>query len=295
MRMEFSPPIPSHESPDRRLLLGRFVPAAVNRVPPVARVKGTLHVLFFGVLTAGIFPLFQLRKRLNETFLLQAQQLELAAELVVCHSDPQEALEMTRASGAVGKDTGFQTLTDILILGSLVALIGALNQSGWTIRSYTHLLFQSPSDQPVWGLWWFGLVCMSYLMLHARINRHISRLQDFALAFNTITHERVPPVYLPRPTWGLRVMTVILSGSMIVLVGGLWVIPMFLAWGAFQTFVLDIDTRFRSDLSDRLQQLSGIIPVVRRPGVCQNPGCDQPLLPETRFCPRCGRPVGVGA
>lgn len=295
MKMEFSPPIPTREPPDRRFLLGRFVPAAVKRVPPVARVKGPMYVLFWGILTAGIVPLFQLRRRLNETFSLQAQQLELAAELVSCYSDPQETSEITRVSQALGKDTGFQTLTDILILGSLVALIGALNQSGWTMDSYTHLLFQSPADQLIWGLWWFGLVCVSYLLLHARINRHIARLQDFALAFNAITHERVPQVYLPRPTWGLRIWSGVLSGFVILMVGGLWILPMILAWGAFQTFVQEMDTRFRSDLSERLERLSGITPVIRRAGVCQNPGCEQSLLPEARFCPRCGRPVGVGA
>lgn len=295
MRLEFSPPIPTRAPADRALLLGRFVPAAVNRVPPVARVKGPLYVLFWGVLTAGILPLFQLRRRLNETFTLQAQQLELAGELVSCHLNPDDVSEITRAVEALGKDTALQTLTDILILGSMMALIGAFNLSGWSIDSYTHLLFQSPADQNIAGMWWFGLVCMSYLLLHARINRHISRLQDFALAFNATTEGRVPAIRLPRSTWGFRVWPVFLSGFMILVVGGLWIIPMLLAWSAFQTFIREIDTRFRSDLSDRLEQISGVAPVIRRAGVCQNPGCDQPLLPEARFCPRCGRPVGVGA
>jgi hypothetical protein len=178
-------------------------------------------------------------------------------------------------------------------MATIVAFIWAMTDLGWTFDAYRHLMLSAPAYLPESGIAWFGLVTISYVLMHMRINRHVSRLNDFALAFNASTEGRFPPIYAPQFTWGFRIGHLIVAG-VLMLLWAVWALPMLVAWGAYQTFVQKVDVRFRADLSNRLQQLSGVVPVVKRAGICNNPGCDQPLPPEAHFCPRCGQRVGAG-
>lgn len=293
MASTFAPTLPARVEPGRAEMLGRFVPTAISRIPPVARIKRPIQVAFFGILSAGIIPLLQLRRRVTEYVSLEQQQLDLAAELGACHLEPTAAQELSRAAERAKPSGVVDALADVALVGTIVFSMLAMTDLGWSLDAYRHLMLTSPTDLPQSAAAWFVAVCLSYVLLHLRINRHASRLHDFALAFNASTEGRLSPIYAPQFTWGVRVGHLIVAGVLMFFLA-LWALPMLLAWGAFQTFVQKVDVRFRSDLSNRLQQLSGVTPVVKRAGICNNPGCDQPLPPEARFCPRCGQRVGVG-
>ena len=290
MQATFAPTVPPIERAPRPEMLGKFVPTSIRRLPPVTRMHRPLQVALHGFISAGIFPLLQLRTRLNDYITLEQQQLELAAELTACHVDADDAKEVTDAAKNATASKSLKLIGDLTMLGAIAAIIIFLQQHGWTIAAVKQFYFRPPNPADPFAMAWLTLVSASYLLAIARINRHIVRLQQFTLAFNAATEGRCDPIGLPRLVWGVRPLHMIVAVPLMLL-WAIWALPMLLAWGAYQSFAYSSDANFRADLSDRLTRLSGVPPVVDRAGMCSNPACGQPLSWEAKFCPRCGRAV----
>ncbi len=291
MGASFSPPLPPVASPARAELLGKFVPTSISRMPPVARMLRPLQVGFFGFFTAGILPLLQLRSRLGEYISLERQQLDLAAELAGCHLDSIAADEIARAASKIVTPKWIAYLSDLSMIGAIIAVIASLQINQWTAAAFKQFLFIRAGQLDQAALSWLVLISISYLFLYFRINRHVAQLQHFALAFNAANENRFSPIAIPKQVWGIRFGHLLVAGIMLFY-SAVWGVPMMLAWAAYQTFVYKVDAQFRADLSNRLQQLSGVDPVVDRAGLCRNPGCEQMLTWDARFCPRCGHKTG---
>lgn len=271
-------------------MLGRFVPTSLRRIPPVARVKRPLQVGLLGLFSAGIIPLLQLRTRLHEYTSLQRQQLELASELVACHVPVTAAHELDRATKMLHPSALLARLLDLTTLAAIVAVLVALQQGGWSRDAIKQFLFYPPTAISTAAQVWFGLITLSYILVHVRINRHLVQLQHFALAFNAATEGRTAPIAPVESVSGIRVGHMLVA-IVLMLLWAIWALPMMLAWGAYHTFVYQTDARFRTELADRLVTLSGVTPVVDKAGLCDNPACAQPLPWGAAFCPRCGRSV----
>ncbi len=290
MPAAFAPNIPPIPRAPRSELLGKFVPTSIRRLPPVTKMLRPLQVAFYGFFSAGIMPLLQLRTRLNEYTSLEQQQLELAAELVACHVDADDAQVVTAAAKNATSSRALRAFGDATMLGAIVSIVIFMQQHGWTLDAVRRLYFYPPNFADPFATAWLGLLSASYLLAIARVNRHVVRLQQFALAFNAAAEGRCDPIPLPRLVWGARPLHVIVAIPLMML-WAVWALPMLLAWGAYHSFAFRSDAIFRADLSDRLTRLSGVPPVVSRAGVCTNPACGKPLSWEAKFCPRCGRAV----
>ncbi len=255
-------------------------------------MKRPLQVGLFGFFSAGIIPLLQLRTRLHEYTTLERQQVELASELAACHVPAIAAQELDRAAKMVHPSLLLARLLDLTTLGAIVAVLVALQQGGWSREAIKQFLFYPPTSLGTAGQVWFGLITISYILVHVRINRHLAQLQQFALAFNAATEGRTAPIAPVESVSGVRVGHMLVA-IVLMLLWAIWALPMMLAWGAYQTFVFKTDARFRTDLSDRLVTLSGVSPVVDKAGLCDNPSCAQPLPWGAAFCPRCGRRINT--
>jgi hypothetical protein len=271
-------------------MLGRFVPAAVRRQPPMARNLTPFRVALLGILTAGVVPLLQLRSRIAAIATLQQQQLELASELAGCHLDPTDAAELQRAAKRVNFPKGFVILSGLLAIAALVAAIAYMGDHGWYVHNYKRLILEPPSGRSPVQIVWMGTLTAGYLLLYSQLLRHAAGLQQFALALTATTDGRLQPIPSPPPPLGLKPVHIGVALVMMYF-GMLWALPMLLAWGAYTQFLGRADGPFRDALSDRLEALSGVAPVIVPALRCPNPKCLASLPDEAQYCPRCGQSV----
>lgn len=277
-------------TPPRPDLLGRFVPTAISRVPPSARLEGPIKLGVVGFLTAGFLPYLQLRTRLGNVLSLERQQLELGNELLAGHLAPDDLRPIEESTVRVAPSKPIGWIADLCFVGALGCAVAWLVQQGWTsdaLRAW--YLHPPPPDVPL-AAGSLVLLILAYVLQHVQINRHISNLQQYALAYNAVLEDRSPRVAPPSLVTGVRPIYLLVGAAMMYF-GLLWALPMMLSWAAFRSFILRSDRLFRADLSTSLQAISGVAPVVEAAELCHNPLCRQPLPEDARFCPRCGRVV----
>jgi hypothetical protein len=288
----FAPAVLPVVAPPRGELLGRLVPTAVRRMPPVARPAGPLRLVWTSVLTLGVLPLIQLRDRLRRTILLQQQQLELAAELLTRSTPPDDAKFVEEAARAAHPSKALSGLSGVAMLGAIGCLLGALQAWGWTWASIKSLLLEPPTATSPFALGWLACLTAGYGLCWISLNHHVGRLQQFALAFNAVAGEKATPVQPPAFVYGVRPLYLLVAAAMMWL-WMLWALPMMLAWAAHRTFVHRGDHVFRAQLADALTALSGERPVVADVDRCRNPLCGAPVGSTARYCPRCGKSARV--
>lgn len=277
-------------TPPRPDLLGRFVPTAIARVPPSARLERPIKLAFMGLLSAGFLPYLQLRNRLRNVISLERQQLDLASELLAAHLPEQEIPPLTESVARVHASKPIGWLADLCFTGALGSAVVWLAQHGWTSAALRTWYFTPPQSDDRLGVAALVLLVLAYVLQHVQTNRHVSTLQQYALAYNAVLDGRAAKVSSPALVWGIRPLYLIV-GAVMMYFGLLWSLPMMLSWAAFRSFITRSDRLFRADLSTSLQAVSGVAPVVESAELCHNPQCRQPLPEDARFCPRCGRVV----
>lgn len=282
----FDPIVPPIATAARPEMLGRFVPTAMRRYSPVAKVQRPVRILLLGLLSAGMVPLLQLRERWTRTTNLQAQQFDLSAELLACHI---ESPEVTAAAKAIRPSKFLTFLSGVAVLTAIVAAIAALTYYGWSLAGINKLYLQRPTDAFAWT--WLISLSAGYLIVMWQINQHVAQQQDFALAYNATVEGKAPTIAAPPFVWGLLPVHLLIAGLMMYL-WMLWGLPMMLAWAAFASFSQRSDPHFRIQIARSLEIVSGVEPVVGNADTCANLDCRGPMPETAMFCPRCGTPAG---
>lgn len=287
----FTPTIPPIPRPEPAELLGRFVPSALRRTPPVAKIWRLGRIAVLGVFTAGIFPCRALQTRLRKTLMMHAQQCDLASQLLDHHLPADDAATLREAADGVAVSHAWLNGSALLMLTAVATAAVWITQQGgvnWdTLRAWLFLPLQHADALTLSS---FGLLSVAYLILILQINRQVVAMQQFALAFNAVMEERVRPIDAPPLVWGLKFRHLLLGGAGVYF-GLFWAMPMMLAWAAFADFVRDSAFRFRVQLADRLTTISGVESVIPLTDLCPNPDCRHSHFHDAQFCPRCGTPL----
>ena len=286
----FTPDIPPIPRPNPAELLGRFVPSALRRVPPVAKIWPMPRLVLMAVATAGFYPCRALQVRLRQTIMMHAQQCELASQLLDGHLPADDAAIAREASGDVRVGFGWLNLSSVLMLASLAMLAVWLARANYSIDAVRHWWLGPPDRGDTLAIAAISLLSGAFLVLIAQINQQLLAMQKFALAFNAVANNHMRPLDLPPLTFGLRPVHLIL-GAAGAWFGLFWFLPLMLAWAAFTSFVRDAAYRFRVQLADRLGMVSGVDPVIPLRDLCPNPDCRFSRPTDAQFCPRCGTPI----
>jgi hypothetical protein len=286
----FAPDVPPIPKPDPAELLARFLPSALRRTPPVAKLWRWPQLVFRGVLTAGFWPCRVLQVRLRQTLVMHAQQCDLSVRLLRVHL-PADDVEPA-ADAARRTNVSFVPLN-----ASCVAMLAAMglffywmSTHGFTPEAARRwwLHAPAPGDAIAWAS--VALLSAAYLLLIVQINQQLVALQQFALAFNAGCGERMGEIDPPPLVWGLRPLYVGV-GVVLAYLGLIWALPMMLTWAAFGSFANDAARGLRVQLADRLASLGGEA-VIPTGDLCPNPQCRNGLPHDAVFCPRCGVALG---
>lgn len=277
--------------PEPAELLGRFVPSALRRTPPTAKVWRLSRVAVLGFLTAGFWPCRALQVRLRQTLTLNAQQCGLAVQLLQKHWPADDVALVDEAAAGMNVSHAWLNASAVLMLAALALLVYWVADHHYDLAAVQQWWLRAPLPRD--GVAWASAGCLSaaYLLLIVQINRQLVAMQQFALAFNAAAADKAGPIEPPPLVWGLKPahLVVGVAGAVIGLV---WALPMMLAWAAFAAFVRDAAYGFRVRLADRLASVGGVDPVVSLADLCPNPDCRHSLPFDAVFCPRCGTPLG---
>ena len=285
----FTPDVPPIPRPSDLERLGRFVPAALRRTPPVAKLWGLPRLVVTGLATAGFLPAFALHGRVRKVLMLHAQQCERAADLLAEVLPADDAAVVRDAALRVRQSQGWTWLARLIAavsLGCAVAWLATTYESNAVARLWAYPI---SVDEPLLVTATL-LLTLAYLLAVVPINRQLLRMQQFALAFNATAGERVGDVDPPPLVWGMKPGHLVVGGVLAVC-GPVWALPMCVAWAAHGQFATRSALRFRVRLAERLQDLTGVDTVVPRQDLCPNPDCRGPLPATATFCPRCGAPT----
>ena len=287
----FSPDIPVIPRPSQEQLLARFVPAALRRSPPTAKVWPLWRQVVTGVVTAGLWPFWPLRQRIARTLELQGRQCELAADYLRSRIGADDARLLTDAARSVNARRGTSRVEAVLWWVGVVAFgVWAARQPSW-VRAVWPLWHERVRSDVV-GMAGQLALSAAYLLVIVRIDRQLLAMQRFALAFNAIFEDRVPAIEPPSLVWGVSPSAVV-AGGVGAWLGPVWLLPMMMVWSAHSAAARGAAYAFRVRLADRLVRLSGTEPVVPTADVCGNPDCRHGLPHGAKFCPRCGRPAAA--
>ncbi|MDB5326077.1 MAG: hypothetical protein JWM57_1646 [Phycisphaerales bacterium] len=286
----FTPDIPPVPRPDQAELLGRFVPTALRRVPPVAKIWPIPRLVLMAVVTAGFYPCRALQVRLRQTLMMHAQQCELASQLLDKHLPADDALAVRDAAGEVRVGFGWLNVSAVMMLAALAMLAAWLWRADYSTDAVRHWWLGPPDRGDTLAIVSISLLGGAFLVLIAQINQQILAMQKFVLAFNAVADNRMRALDLPSLVFGLKPIHLIL-GLVGAWLGLFWFLPMMLAWAAFTAFVRDSAYQFRVQLADRLGTVSGVAPVIPLRELCPNPDCRFARPTDAQFCPRCGTPI----
>lgn len=286
----FTPDIPPIPRPDPAGLLGRFVPSALRRVPPVAKIWPMPRLVLLAVATAGFYPCRALQVRLRQTVMMHAQQCELASQLLDSHLPADDAAITREAANEVRVGFGWLNLSSLLMLAALAMTVIWFAQNQFSHAAIRDWLIRPPLRGDMLAITSPSLLSAAFLVLIAQINYQIVAMQKFALAFNAVAGGRMRTIDVPQLVFGLKPVHLIFGGIGAYF-GLVWALPLMLAWAAFTAFVRDSAYRFRVQLADRLGTISGVEPIIPLRDLCPSPDCRFSRPADAQFCPRCGTPI----
>lgn len=231
------------------------------------------------------------RARCSET---DGASLVAAAERVRFHSS-LFTLALAGVVTAVGAIAW--SLTSIPAGQSLSAWLAGLTYGAFWPR-YSAISMETLG---AFSLWTLGLT-VAYAAHLAQAQLYALSLRRFLDEFNKLAiAEGYAPVMLEPISFGFSPF--ILSGAALMLLSGLWAIPMALAGGTDCRVRRRAVWRMRAALSGRVRDMIFARPLMARPTDfvaattaarrCATDGCAKPLSNPARFCPRCGKKTDV--
>lgn len=290
----FTPQLPPVSRLPPGELLGKFVPTALRRTPPVARFVHPIRLSILGLLTAGVLPYWMLQTRVYRVQKMYAHQAELAGDLLVMHAAADEQKLLRESADKVDVSRWVGRLSRLVLIAAVVAAGMYLLQNHWTGHAVRRVWLQ-PLRYAVPELQaYVVLMTVAYLLLVIQMNRQIAAMQRLAIAVNGF-FDTLPPIAPPPLVLVGRSPLTLLLGLTMAWIGLVWALPMAIAWSAFSQFVRHSAYEFRVDLSERLQAVSGVTPVIDTGDLCPNAKCRSAISQDAAFCPRCGTTLAAGA
>lgn len=291
-RASFTATLPPVGRPDRADMLGRLVPTAIRRPPKGAKIPNPFRLTLVGLLTAGVVPAAWLVQRAGRVISQQSQQIDLAVDLIESSGGTSDADAIRQAAKGVTPARPLMWVAGAALVVAIVAGVGHLVMHDFSRNAVHQLWFHRPQRSNAWSL--TSLIALSAcpLIVIAALNRHAVSLQQFAIAFNASIgpDARGESLQGPNLVWGLRPVQLVL-GIALAALGIFWGLPMMLGWAAYATMCFDTTQRFRTDLADRLQGVSGVEPSTPIEDHCIDSQCRAALPSGAHFCPRCGKAV----
>jgi hypothetical protein len=271
---------------------------------------GSVRTLVLGLVSFGYWPLLAWTGSLRNYVRLEQQQLWHLAEWMRLQSGHPDAAKLRELAETIrwrGALAGCALLWAVLPLGLFIAQHGGSRQIGRPLMEGTYLYLQTPAPTYSSGgeagllftAWTAGL-SLAYAFHWLQVQLHAADVRRFFTQFNALaTWEGVPPVRTRRIGLGIGIGSMA-GGVLVIVLGGIWGIPMLVAGTAQRRYISVAGGRMRAEAGEAVRKILS----VRRPvlrvasfvtptGVCRESMCRQPLSPLARFCPRCGARAGL--
>jgi hypothetical protein len=288
--------------------LSELRPGALS--PPAPR---PLLALFLGLLTFGAGPAILWAYR----FAAAARRDQAVLQRVTQWAqgrvrDPAAGRALSAAVKRVRPRVLLAVLTSLCAVAGLVVVLSITLHAPAVVGPLWQLLgstygFQWPrfSTGPLMSIraeafaYWTASLFFAYLLHLLHVHLHARDVQHYLNEFNRLVavEEGFPPVLLEPIGWGFSPFWGS-AAAVMVLLSVWWGIPLAIAGATDSRYRRKAACRMRVDLADRVRMLVHLRPAYHHsepvtatvePVVyCATPGCDLPLHPEAKFCPRCG-------
>jgi hypothetical protein len=231
--------------------LGSALAAALRRDVALKLTWNLPAVLVLGLATAGLAPLIVLVVRFRLFAIAQKFQLEHVSEWL--EQSDRSSDELRRATRSLAHGWGALTIL-AMVLAGVAALVAAAH------------LWRAPHDPfSLLSLWmwrggWGGTgvifgfaIILAFACQWLAISKFAGRVNEFITALeDPLTGNFAPPqqqqALLPRWRW-------FVAGTVLLLGGIAWGLPMMVAGGAHKRYINDISRAIRNTIADRIEAL----------------------------------------
>lgn len=284
--------------PDR---LAGAVLYSLSRPMPDKGMWGLARTVVLGVLSFGLWPLFEWLKRFGDLARGERVQWEHLVEWLRLRSGHPEAEELGEWIPRTERRTFLWLVPLVCGVGVVWAFVLHLygHYSLEAVLGCTYLFGREPvkgiSDtvcRQLFIIWTVGLG-LGYLAHWLNVVLHVRATERLVGRINQLAEReglgRVPEI---GAGWGLRPMWMV--GGILLLAWGVgWGLPMMLAGAMQRRYVLAGGRRLRGAAAERLRaMLARRHPAVAMPVMlrrrCENPVCRAAVSMAANYCPRCG-------
>lgn len=286
--------------PDR---LGGAVLLSLSRPMPDKGMWGLARTLLAGVLSFGLWPLFEWIKRFGDMARGEIVQWEHLVEWLRLRSGHPQAAQLTRWIPRTDKGLLLRGVSMVCGVGVVWAFVLHLHgQYSWAaVMGSTYRFGQQPAiglgditARRLFTVWTVGLG-LGYLAHWLNVVLHVRATERLIGQINTLARtEGLGPMPVPAGGWGIRPMW-LAAGILLTTCGAGWGLPMMLAGALQRRYVLAGGRRMRGMAAERLRAMLNLrhpsaampMPVMLRRR-CGNPVCRTTVSMAANFCPRCG-------
>jgi len=288
----------SPQAPDH---LAGAVLYSLSRPMPDKGMWGLVRTVVLGVLSFGLWPLFEWVRRFGDLARGESVQWEHLVEWLRLRSGHPEAGALEDWIPRIERRSAF--FWTPLLLGMLVIAMFMLSgQFSWmALLGSTYRFGKIPlqgmsaaTARQLFTIWTIGLGA-GYLIHWLNLVLHVRGTERLVERINRLAeHEGLERVPAPSAGWGLRPMW-LAAGIGLAVCGAGWGLPMMLAGALQRRYVLVGGRRLRGVAAERLRSMLAR----RHPGMalpapvmlrrrCENPICRAAVSMGANFCPRCG-------
>jgi hypothetical protein len=289
---------PTHDQadsagPDR--LAGALL-YSLSRPMPDKGMWGLARTVLLGVLSFGLWPLFEWIKRFGDLARAESVQWEHLAEWLRLRSGYPESAELARWIPRTDKGLLLRSISLVCGVGVIWAFFLHLHgQFSWAmLMGATYRGGLSPLTARLFTIWTIGLG-VGYLVHWLNVALHVRATERLIGQINSLAQrEGFGPMPTPAGGWGLRPMWLV-AGIVLTVMGAGWGLPMMLAGALQRRYVLSTGRRMRGMVAERLRAMLSLrhptmslpTPVMLRRR-CDNPVCRSTVSMAANYCPRCG-------
>ena len=277
--------------------LTRELVQALERHIPEQLAVGAFGVVVRGLLTAGLWPAWQLSRTLRNGIRWRRNLLDHFTGWVATETGEIEAKEFQQ-------NRRFSIDSMTVRLAAVAAVVAAI-AAGFVVATTPDRLgllwyadpFRGPYPTLAQALFLGGL-SLSFVLTWLGANLHLARGRQITRKLSELQQESpVKQPKLPAWEWGLRPVPLFVAAILLAF-GMLWAAPMLFAANATRRVFLKHDRQLLNALAAQCRQHTArrappvdLAPTVGRVAACPEPTCRSPLNVDAKFCPRCGTTV----
>ena len=277
--------------------LSRELVQALERHIPEQLAAGAFGVTVRGLLTAGLWPAWQLSRTARNGIRWRRNLVDHFAGWVSTEVGDIEAkpfLGSRRFAAEIVATRIAAGLGLVALMAAAVVVISTPSRLGllWYADP-----FRGPYPTLAQAVF-LGSLSLSFVMTWLAANLHLARGRQIARDLVELQEEPAKkPPKLPAWEWGLRPIPLFVAAILLAF-GMLWAAPMLFAANAIRRVFLKHDRVLLNALAAYSRQRTArrappvdLAPTLGRVAVCPEPTCRSPLGVDARFCPRCGTTV----